>query len=700
MSWKVPPLLLAVPLLGVARLLPEHGVGLWLRLAAATLVLLLPGRLVARALGRPGARAPKNGPTGGQTCDHDVPPGLTTGAAGALAWSCALVAAALAITFAVHGSLDLTLALVLGAGAVALPFSWRSGSRQRLDARALGGRGAIALAGVGLGIALWSIEGVVHGDALFHLGRVRKLADLGALSVRAVDEFKDGGLHPGYAFPLWHGWLALVAKLGGVDPTSVLLHESSILAPLALVIAFEAGRAVFRSTWLASGVVLAQVSLIAFAPGGGGSYVGLELPGTVARQLLVPAVIALFFLFVREPSWQVGATLAAVGLDLAFVHPTYALFIAIPLVGFALARALIAGVDARPSAGGLLAFSAPVLLVFVWLLPIVRETRSHTPAASELARGLRQYRTDLVVYSASSYHLAPGFVSRAGAIAIAALILVPLAAFAARRRWSAFVLGGTVLVLALELLPYVFPRFSDLVSLSQSRRAAGFVPFAFALVGGAAVLERVAGPFLLPAALAAGIVLELEFPGDFGTKLGQGGPSVAAWIALWGGVAGLAAATVIVRSGTTRFGGGRFERPGGLAAMSVLLFVLPVAVHGFSHWDAEYTSDANALTPGVVTFLRGHVPKRAIVFADLETSYRISAYAPVYVANGPPAHVADTRANHPYTRRADLRRFLRTGSLAIPRSYHAGWLVLRAGERVRGGATLVYRDNRFRVYRL
>ncbi|MCW2976682.1 MAG: hypothetical protein JWM06_1963 [Actinomycetia bacterium] len=664
---KVPPLLLAVPLLGVARLLPEHGFGLWLRLAAATLVLLAPGRLVARALGR-------------------------TSAAGALAWSCALVAAALALTFAVRGSLDLTLALVLAAGAVALAFSVRSPWPHVRSSR---GRGVVALAGVALGIALWSVEGIVHGDALFHLGRVRKLDDLGALSLRAVDEFKDGGLHPGYAFPLWHGWLALVAKLGGVDPTSVVLHESSILAPLALVLAFEMGRAVFRSGWLAAGTVLVQGSLIAFAPGGGGAYATLELPGTVARQLLVPAVIALFFRFVREPSWPVGVTLGAAGLDLAFVHPTYALFVAIPLVGFALARALIAGADARRSAIGLVAFGAPVLLAFVWLLPIVRETQSHNPGADERARALKQYATDLVAHSASSYHLAAGVVARTGAIAVAALVLVPLAALAARRRWSALVLGGTVVVLALELPAFVFPHFSDVVSLSQSRRAAGFVPFAFALVGGAAVLARVAGPLLLPAALAAGIVLQLEFPGDFGTKLAQGGPAIATWIAFWGGLAGLAAAAVLVRRGR-----GGLERPGAIAGLAVLLFVLPVAVHGFANWDARFTSDANALTPGLVTFLRTDVPKRAVVYADLETSYRISAYAPVYVANGPPAHVANTRANRPYERKDDLRRFLRTGTLAIPRSYHAGWLVLRRDERAQPGATLVYRDTRFRVYRL
>ena len=689
----VPPLLLAVPLLGLAWLLPEYGVGLWLRLAAATLVLLLPGRLVARALGRPGVQPRAKVMIPGLTPGVSDLGASGPGAAGALAWSCALVAAALAITFAVHASLDLTLALVLIAGVVALPFSGRG---RRVEPRALRGRGLVALAGILLGIALWSVEGVVHGDALFHLGRVRKLDELGSLSVRAVGEFKDGGLHPGYAFPLWHGWLALVAKLGGIDPTAVVLHESSILAPLAFVLAFEAGRAVFRSVWLALGTLLVQVSLFALAPGGGGAYTSLELPGTVARQLLVPAVIVLFFRFVREPSWQVGVTLGAAGVDLAFVHPTYALFVAIPLAGFGLARALIAGVDARRAAGALASFGAPVALVFAWLLPIVRETQSHNPGAAEQARALKQYATDLAVHSSRSYALAPGVVARTGAIAVAALVLVPLAGLAARRRWSAFVLGGTVLVLVLELFPFVFPHFSDVVSLSQSRRAAGFIPFAFALVGGAAVLARLGGLLLPPAALAAGIVLQLEFPGDFGPKLEQSGPAAAAWIAFWGGLVALVVATVLVR--TRR--GGRFERAGVLAALSVFLFVLPVAVHGFSHWSARYPSDPSALSPGLVQFLRREVPKRAVVYADLETSYRISAYVPVYVANGPPAHVADTKANHPYGRRADLRLFLRTGAPAIPRFYGAGWLVLGSGERVLPGPRLVYRDSRFRVYRL
>jgi hypothetical protein len=661
---RIPPLLLALPLLGFARLLSEHGFGLWLRLAAATLVLLLPGRLVARALGR-------NGP------------------AEAFAWSVTLVAAALALTFAVHASLDLTLALVLAAGAVALPFTWRR--RREPVSRA---SGLIALAGVGLGAALWGIEGLVKGDALFHLGRIRKLDDFGALSLRAVDEFKDGGLHPGYAFPLWHGWLALVAKLAGIDPTSVVLHESSVLAPLALVLAFEMGRQVFGSLWLALAVLLAQVGMIALAPGGGGAYTSLELPGTVARQLLVPAVIALFFRFVRAPTWPVALTLAAAGMDLAFVHPTYALFVCVPLLGFGLVRAL-SGADARRSAGGLVAFGAPVLLVFAWLSPLVSETVSHNPGASERVRALRTYANDLAIHSQTSYHLAPSVIARTGAIAVGALFLVPLAAFAARRGWSAFVLGGTVLVLALELWSPAFTHFSDLVSLSQSRRAAGFVPFAFALAGGAAVLARGLRLLVLPVALASGIVLQLEFPGDFGMRAQHTGPAFAAWVALWGGLGGIVMAVVLARRGQVRF-----ERTDWLAGLATLLFVLPVAVHGFAHWDRGPQRDANALTPGLVDFLRTRVPDRSIVFADLETSYRISAYAPVYVAVAPPTHVADTRANRPHQRRAAWLAFLHTGDLAIPRRFHAGWLVLRQREHVGPGARLVYRDGRFRVYRL
>ena len=88
----------------------------------------------------------------------------------------------------------------------------------------------------------------------------------------------------------------------------------------------------------------------------------------------------------------------------------------------------------------------------------------------------------------SSFSLAPEVFGRSGAVAVAALVLVPLAGLAWRRRWSSLVLGGSLAVLAVTLTPFLFERLSDAVSLSQSRRAAGFLPFAFAFAGGIAVL--------------------------------------------------------------------------------------------------------------------------------------------------------------------------------------------------------------------
>ena len=74
--------------------------------------------------------------------------------------------------------------------------------------------------------------------------------------------------------------------------------------------------------------------------------------------------------------------------------------------------------------------------------------------------------------------------------------------------------------------------------------------------------------------------------------------------------------------------------------------------------------------------LRDDVPAGAVVYSDLETSYRIAAEAPVYIAAAPPSHVADTEENRPYERREENIRFFRTGDIAIPRRAGAEWLVV------------------------
>src|SRR4029079_16507357 len=93
---RIPWELLALPALGISRALPDPGWGLWVRLAAATACLLLPGALVARAL-RVGLFS------------------------AVLAWSLGALIVVMAIVFAVRASLTLALVLlaVIAAGALA-----------------------------------------------------------------------------------------------------------------------------------------------------------------------------------------------------------------------------------------------------------------------------------------------------------------------------------------------------------------------------------------------------------------------------------------------------------------------------------------------------------------------------------------------------------------------------------------------------
>jgi hypothetical protein len=653
-----------VAALALARLFPAEGVGLGLRLTLATACVLLPGALLARALGLAGAA-----------------PTLALGLGG-------LVVAELAV-FVFESSLTLALVALAAIAVAAAPFATRGRPMTSTP-------GWLPVLGLGavFGIALWQLAPQVDGDALFHLARVRKLEAFGSLSLDDVNEFADGGLHPGYAFPLWHGMLAIVARLADVDPDLVVRHEAAVLVPLAFLVAYEAGYALFRSRSGAAAVLLAQVALIGLAPAGGGAYVSLGLPATGSRQLLVPAAFALAFSYLRDRSWTWLPALACAGLALALVHPTYAVFLCLLLLGYVIARALMARTEVRAATAALLTVAVPTAAVGVWLLPTVQSTASHTPGLSELERALQQYPGQLDVFSEESYRLAPELFGRAGAIAVVALVLVPLAALAPLRRWAAFVLGGSLVVLGLTLTAFFFPRFADIVSISQARRAAGFLPLPFAFAGGVLLVAQVLRVAALPVALAGGIGLQLAFPGDFGYRLDHGGPSIVTWIAALGGAAALAFAALVRWPGVAE----RRERIAGLAAA---LFVLPIAVHGAANWTPHPQTNAHRLTPGLVEALREKVPERGVVFSDLETSYRIGAFAPVYVAAAPPAHVADTEENRPYQRREDVNAFLVSGDLAIPRRYGARFVVIdRSRFDTRPAGRELYRDGHFVLYRI
>jgi len=592
----------------------------YIRLAFGTVLVLLPGLALGRSMSE------------------------------VVAWTMGMVFAAWAVVFAVHSNIELAGVLVLVASVAALVVRKRVPGARRVP-------GVAVALGTVLGWLLWHTASAVVGDGLFHEARVRKLVQLGDLHLKTVDEFKDGGLHPGYAFPLWHGLDALVAWFSGLDPAVVMRHEGSLLAPVAVAVAYEAGAAVFRSRAGGVTVALAQVALFCFAPGAGGSYAQLSQPANAARQILAPAAVALFF------SRNYAATVVVFGA-LALVHSSYALFMLVPLVVLVYREWRM-----------YVAAAVPVAMVLVWVRPLVQDTRAHDPSEVERLRGLQQYADQLVISGPHHFRLAPEVLGRTGPVAIAALFLLPLTALAIRRRWGQYVLGGSLLILLLMEVPWLFVHLSDSASLSQARRAAGFAPLPFAFAGAFALAAR---RFVaLPAALVAGIVLELVWPGDFGVGLRHGGPALATWVALGGGLLALGAVLVLRPRPVIEH-----HR---LAAGAAALFVLPVVVHGFSHWGPKSPRDPDALSARLVHNLRTKVPKGAIVIAPVRTSYEVAAVAPVYVVAAPVTHVANTNANDPYRRVDDVHRWIQSNDAGIARRYGATWQI-RAGRLTRIGS--------------
>ena len=294
----------------------------------------------------------------------------------------------------------------------------------------------------------------------------------------------------------------------------------------------------------------------------------------------------------------------------------------------------------------------------------------------------------------SSYHLAPGVFARSGAVAVAGLVLVPLAVLAWRRRWAsararrvarrarrdaravslrAPVRRGVAVAVASRCrVPAVRVRV-------RGRRLGSQLPARDLRAAARARRGR-----RLPDALAGG--LRLQARERRAGRGGRGSRRRRAWS----------------RSSCRRSRAAcRSIERAGYRGLAAALFLLPVAVHGFTRWDAVAAVDPHALTPGLVRALRDDVPKRGVVFSDLATSYRIAAAAPVLIVAAPPEHVADTKQNRPYERRKDVIAVLpqrRSRDPAALRRALARHRARRSRTR-RIALRPVYKDARFALYR-
>ncbi len=673
-------------LLLLGHLLPAEGPGLAIRLAgAAACVLLLPGALLLRAVAWPSSAA--------------------LAIAASFALSLLVVTLAWALVFAVGSSIDLAIVVVVSftvcaAVATALRGEGKPASRSEVGALA-----AVLVASVPLAGIAWWAAGPLVGDPFFHIARIVKLAELDSLStLSTVNEFEDGGLHPGYAFPLLHGADALIARFADVAAVDVVVYLPAVLVPLALLLAYGAGSVVFGSSAGGLTLVTVQVAHLGLSRGdplieGTGLFELLSQPQAFSRLLLFPAMVALAFAFAVGGGWVLLASLGAAAFALSAVHPTYAPYIALVFAGFLVARVvLVRGWEPLLTRGSLAlgAMLVPFGLLLVLLLPVVRDTRGVTPSSGERAADLARNGNSFTEWG-DWFGLAPQAIAREGPVVVAGLLALPLAGFAARRLWAALVLGGSLAVLTVLLTPPLFTALSDAFSLSQSRRLVSFVPIAFAVAGACVVLSRLRA---LGVAVAAcvGMLLVLLYPGDFVRMFAEGGPAWTVVVAVVGGVAALVAGAILRPQGPS---------PGAWAVAAAVAFAVPASVSGLA--DLERVRPVLDVTPALAAAVRAETAEGDVVFSDPETAFQVAAVAPVYVNAAPGGNVADTRENRPRARIVDSRRVLASGLSAAERQqildrYRADWLLVdkQGPAPVSFLATLplVFEDERYALYRV
>ena len=212
---------------------------------------------------------------------------------------------------------------------------------------------------------------------------------------------------------------------------------------------------------------------------------------------------------------------------------------------------------------------------------------------------LRSTRSSSTCSRTASYRLAPEVFGRGGAIAVAALIMVPLAALVPLRRWSAFVLGGSLAVLAVTLTSALFPTLRrprlDLAGAARSRLRA------------VRVRLRRRADRARRRCCAGSCCRSRSSRGSCCSSPSRATSATGSRAAALRTSPGRRCSAARSRSGSPRSSAGPaiHERAERLAALAAVLFVFPVGVHAATHWTTPPRDTSKNLTAGAPARIAG-----------------------------------------------------------------------------------------------
>lgn len=620
---------------------------------ALLLTLLVPGLALARALGLDDALEPVLLVTAG------VPLGCAT-------WSIALMA-----------GLVVGLPLVAVAAAVAVasvtalaakPHGVRlAGSRAQL--------GGAAVGGLLLAVAASRYETALHGDALFHAGRVRKLLDLPELSLSGLSSVWHGSPHAGYVVPVLHAIEAVAIGITGAEPSaaySSLGPACALLLPLAT---FALGTAAAGRTVGMAVAILASWDALAR-----GSLETMQQPPTFAFFVLIPAVLALLLAasrsgFDRRTSRALLLSLLAVTL----IHATYA---AVPL---ACVTAVV--IVTRQGWRLLLAGLALTAVIYSVIWAVALRAATPQPRPPVLGSVFVKAGGNPIVAQAH-WMLDQRLDILLGVAAVLPLMLL----YRSRHAVAAAVMAGALVLCSLPGMPALLTAVFGFGQVKRFPR--GGLPWA--LAAGIALVE-VAALTGRRAALALALALAVASIGYQAVDL-EGAVLTAAIAAVT--VAAVAAAVALSLRGRPL----RVNATAQAAPAVVVVLVLALVAgsaraersqisHDLRHGPA--TGETLPRLPGaVIGYFREHDQAPfPVVLAESYIGYQLAGEADVYPVALPLERTRGEPRNAPKARIRAVNIALSAGASAALRarifaSYHVRFVLVNAATTPRAAAAL------------
>ena len=599
-----------------ARALALDGPAVW---CAAAIVVLVPGWAAVRLL-----RLERHVGMSGA-----IPVAFGLGLA---VWTMPL---AVAFLFTLPFGYPLAAVLILGWGGMAYALR----RPLALEAVPLVEIAAGAASSVAFAFLTWRLSTGVVGDALFHVGRMRKIERVDGLSLTSISSFEDGAPHAGYAFPLLHAAWAGVARVAGVDAGTAFIQ----LAPLCGLAAILGIYAMTQrlTGWRLAGYLAAAVAAWDLCTLINGLIMQINQPPPFAFFVLAPAVVILFLASLRGVLLGAYASAAVIAV-IALVHPTYAIPCLALMAGI-LAGSWRAHLAAARSAGVAIAVSGvatAAIAGWIWWVAIRggerREIITHSDEfVHDGARALLMYPW------------APVFGRGYVLVAIVACILL------VRYRRTLPAAGAMLGMLGLLLMPGVNTAVMAVVGMGQFHRFWQLVPWPVALAAAACVVARLLGRWSIAAAVAlAALLLALRAEPDFWRE-------PASWVIVLAIAATVAALIREPRRDIDR---------GPWWAASLLIAAMLVAP--IQHSGGTVLDEARAgphrppradlavgLTQGVAVWFRKHDQPLPVVMGEEHRLFELVGEAPVYAVGLPEARTRAEPKIDTAGRRQDSQRF-------------------------------------------